>query len=145
MKKKKTRIHRSKGDVFAVVAGVNAKATYYHYANASLVIPGILSSRVSESGTCDRERSGAKKIWEILLVLFPPFNSAILEPNFDLFVLKKKDRCKIIGTNDHFAQYNISNLDSEMERIFVLESGIPGFGIVELSSRNPESRLRLES
>ena len=32
-----------------------------------------------------------------------------------------------------------------MERIFVLESGIPGFGIVELSSRNPESRLRLES
>ena len=68
----------------------NYWAPYYHYANASLVIPGIQSSRVSDSGTGDRERTGAKKIWEILLVLFPPFNSAILEPNFDLFVLKKE-------------------------------------------------------
>ena len=45
---------------------------------------------MSDSGTRHRERTGAKKIWEILLVLLPPFNSAILEPNFDLFVLKKE-------------------------------------------------------
>ena len=90
LKKKKTRIDYLKGDVFADEAGVNAKAPYYHYANASLVIPGIQSSRVSDSGTRDRERTGAKEIWEILLVLLPPFNSAILEPNFDLFGLKKE-------------------------------------------------------
>lgn len=68
----------------------NTELPTINYANASLVIPGIQSSRVSDSGARNRERNGAKKIWEILLVLLPPFNSAILEPDLDLFVLKKE-------------------------------------------------------
>ena len=100
---------------------------------------------MSDSGTRNRERTGAKKIWEILLVLLPPFNSAILEPNFDLFVLKKKrDSCKIIGTNDHFAQCKVIRIP-ELQEFLLLEPGIRGFGIVEFSLRNPESRLGSDS
>ena len=122
----------------------NTELPTINYANASLVIPGIQSSRVSDSGARNRERNGAKKIWEILLVLLPPFNSAILEPDLDLFVLKKRDSCKIIGTNDHFAQYKVIRIPEVVE-FLLLESGITGFGIVEFSSRNPESRLRSDS